>query len=83
MKADAMSDDEMKDSWALITDPLVALRTLLANSMFLGSDPYYRDLNDALLDMAARVVKENERHCEMCGEPKDGRSHAECDKLPF
>lgn len=21
--------------------------------------------------------------CEMCGEPKDGRDHADCDKMPF
>ena len=47
-----VSDDEMKASWQKITDPVAALKTLLANSYFLGSDPYIRDLNDALLDMA-------------------------------
>lgn len=43
--------------WEAITDPLDALEEIVEHHQFLGSDPYYRELNDALLDMAERVVK--------------------------
>lgn len=56
-----MCDDDLKARWATVTDPLEALKELLENSCFLGSDPYYRDLNDALMEMVERVIELNGR----------------------
>jgi hypothetical protein len=52
-----MSDADLKAKWATITDPREALAQLVEHSMFLGTDPYYTDLNDALMAMAERVSK--------------------------
>ena len=48
------SDAAVMARWARITDPKEALRVLLKNESFLGYDPYYADLRDALLDMCDR-----------------------------
>lgn len=45
--------------WATITDPLEALRILAENWMFLGNDPYYRDIENALSAMVDNVLKEH------------------------
>lgn len=55
-----MADKELLEEWGRITDPVDMLKALLEHSGFLGTDPYYRDLNDALLDNAARVVSLHE-----------------------
>lgn len=52
-----MNDAERKAAWSLVEDPLEALEELSANSEFVGTDPYYRDLNDALWQMVERVLK--------------------------
>lgn len=56
-----MNDEERKAEWAKVTDPREALDIMVQNSMFIGTDPYYRDLNDALWDMAERALKASEK----------------------
>jgi hypothetical protein len=51
-----MADADLKAKWAAITDPVECLEQLSEHSMYLGSDPYYRDMNDALWEMAIRVI---------------------------
>lgn len=41
---------------ASITDPKVACKILVENENYLGFDPYYRDIREALIAM-----------CERCG----------------
>ena len=53
-----MSDAELKDKWSKITDPVEAIKEFLNYSEFVGSDPYYRDLDAALWAMLARAVEE-------------------------
>lgn len=55
-----MTDDEMKAEWAKVTDPREALEVLVKNSQFVGSDPYYRDLDAALWAMAERALAASE-----------------------
>jgi hypothetical protein len=57
-----VTDDEHKAQWAQVTDPIEALKVLSANSEFLGSDPYYRDLNEALWQMVNRILVNAEKH---------------------
>lgn len=52
-----MTDKQLKAQWAKITDPRKALETMVKYSQFVGNDPYYRDLNDALWTMAERALK--------------------------
>jgi hypothetical protein len=59
-KPKSKTDQELMDEWKLVTDPLEALGVLQAHSTFVGSDPYYRDLNDALWDMVDRVLAAHE-----------------------
>ena len=54
---DAMNDAERKAAWAEVTDPLEALEELAAGSQWLGTDPYYSDMNDALWAMVGRVLE--------------------------
>ena len=49
-----MNDAELMASWGLVTDPRTALGQLIEHSQFVGSDPYYRDLDTALWEMATR-----------------------------
>lgn len=52
-----MNNAESMAYWATITDPTEALKILCENSLLLGNDPYYRDLSNALMDMAARAAQ--------------------------
>jgi hypothetical protein len=49
------TDDENKARWREVIDAKTALNEIIEFWDFIGSDPYYRDLNDALFEMAARV----------------------------
>ena len=49
-------DARLLDLWKRITDPLQALGEVNRFWDFIGSDPYYRDLNDALREMVDRVL---------------------------
>lgn len=53
-----MNDAELKKYWATIKEPVDMLKALVENSMYIGTDPYYRDLNDALIENAERVLRE-------------------------
>lgn len=50
------ADADLKAKWAAITDPIEALETLSEHSMYLGSDPYYKDMDAALWEMVIRVI---------------------------
>lgn len=52
-----MSDADLKVSWSKITDHVEAIKEFLKYSEFVGSDPYYRDLDAALWAMLARAVE--------------------------
>lgn len=56
-----MSNAELKAKWATITDPVEALETLQEHSVFLGSDPYYADLDEALWGMVGRILAIHKR----------------------
>ena len=49
-----MTDAEIIAQWSRVTDPKEALRLIVENEMFFGYDHYYRDLREALIDMAVR-----------------------------
>lgn len=53
---EGMNDEQRKAAWKEVTDPREALEELWEHSELLGSDPYYRDLNDALWEMVGRVL---------------------------
>lgn len=52
-----MDDKERMEIWAACNDPIEGLNHLVENWEFIGTDPYYRDLNRALTDMASRCWK--------------------------
>lgn len=52
-----MTDEQLKAEWAKITNPREALETMVKYSQFVGTDPYYRDLNHALWSMAERALE--------------------------
>lgn len=52
-----MTDEEVMAQWQQVKTPLEALKTLLENQVFIGTDPYYRDLNIALWEMVDRVLE--------------------------
>lgn len=54
---DGANNAQMKEAWSKVVDPIEAITIMLANSMFVGTDPYYKDLNDALWNMLERVLK--------------------------
>lgn len=56
-----MNDADRMAEWAKVTDPREALAIMVENSIFVGTDPYYRDLNDALWEMAERALKATEK----------------------
>lgn len=53
---DRMDDDEWKAHLETIEDPVEMLGQIVINSEFLGGDPYYRDLVQAMVSNAERVV---------------------------
>lgn len=55
-KLEPTDDAALIAKWAEITDPVEALGQMFEYSMFVGSDPYYRDLNDALWEMTERAL---------------------------
>ena len=55
-----MNDAELIAYWKTIKEPSDALAEIVKHQMFLGSDPYYRDLNNGLIEMAERIVEEME-----------------------
>lgn len=62
-----MSDADLRAKWATITDTVEALETLQEHSIFLGTDPYYADMDAALWAMVERVLKENKKPVQMIG----------------
>ncbi|RVB05672.1 hypothetical protein [Mesorhizobium sp. M7A.F.Ca.CA.004.02.1.1] len=52
-----MNDDQRKAAWLRVTDPREALEEMVAHACFIGSDPYYRDLDTALWAMADRALE--------------------------
>ena len=52
-----MTDIEWIATVDAITDPAEACHTLVENEQFLGFDPYYRDLREALIRMCERCGK--------------------------
>lgn len=56
-----MNDEDKKAEWAKVTDPREALRIMVENHYFVGTDPYYRDINNALWEMAERTLKASEK----------------------
>lgn len=53
-----VTDKQRMAAWRRIKDPVKMLETMIENSSYIGSDPYYRDLNDALWKQAEKVVEE-------------------------
>lgn len=53
-----MTDKQLMAGWRRIRDPIKALRTLRDNQTYIGTDPYYRDLNDTLWKMVDTVLEE-------------------------
>lgn len=51
-----MTDKEQIAEWAKISDPRQALEIVMANIDYL-SDSYYRELGDAIREMADRALK--------------------------
>lgn len=49
-----MSDDELKAKWAKIDNLPDAVDQFMEHSMYVGTDPYYADMNDALWAMLER-----------------------------
>ena len=49
-----MSDVKFIQQLNNVTDPAEACRVLVENENFLGYDPYYRDLREALIEMCTR-----------------------------
>ena len=56
-----MSDDELKAKWAKIDNLPDAVDQFMEHSMYVGTDPYYADMNDALWAMLERC-----RNLEKC-----------------
>lgn len=52
-----MADDDLIKRWRKVKDPRKALAEIVKNQDFLGYDPYFAKLRDALLDMAERNSK--------------------------
>lgn len=53
---DKASDEKWKQYITQITNPVEMLRAIVKNQDFLGYDPYYSDLREALLKQAENVV---------------------------
>ena len=57
-----MNAAERMAAWATVTDPIECLEELVEHSMFIGNDPYYRDLDGALWAMVNRVLEINQEN---------------------
>jgi len=51
------SDADWIKSLDKVTDPREALQIIIDNEQFFGFDPYYRDLRDAMVNMASRILE--------------------------
>lgn len=49
-------DAQLLDLWKRVNDPVQALQEIITSWHFIGSDPYYRDLDSALREMVDRVL---------------------------
>lgn len=56
-KRQSVSDENLLQEWSRVTDPKVALAKIVEHQDFLGYDPYYAKLREALLEMAERCSK--------------------------
>ena len=52
-----MNDAQRKEAWGAVETPFEALEELSAHAAYLGGDPYYNDIVDALLGMVGRVLE--------------------------
>jgi hypothetical protein len=48
-------DAKLLAYWAVIKEPREMLRAIVENESFLGYDPYYKDLREALLKQAEKI----------------------------
>jgi hypothetical protein len=51
-----MNDAQRIAAWETVTSPFEALEELAEHQTFVGTDPYYRDLDGALWGMVRRVL---------------------------
>ena len=58
-KKEPKTDAERIEAWSKVESINVALDIFQANSMYIGSDPYYRDIEAALWAMLARCTELN------------------------
>jgi len=49
--------EQLELDLSAITDPKAMLQYMIDNEMYIGGDPYYRDINDAIWKHAQRVVQ--------------------------
>lgn len=59
-----MADKDLIQSWDEINDPRVALREIVSHEAFLGYDPYFKHLREALFKMADRCLKGEEQNIQ-------------------
>lgn len=74
MAQDDMSDSKFIASLRRVTSPKVALRLIVDKQDFLGYDPYFADLRQALLDMADRLATKRNR-CTIMNMQNEHRNH--------
>ena len=51
-----MTDKEWIAMVKQITDPYIMLQTIVDSEQYLGFDPYYKDLRDAMLNQAEYIA---------------------------
>jgi len=51
-----MTDEEWKAEIAKIEDPIEMLEAIIENQDFLGYDPYFKDLRQAMLDQVEIII---------------------------
>jgi hypothetical protein len=71
-----MSDKQLLARWKKIKNPKMALLEICEHEDFLGYDPYYKDLREALLDMAERIGGEKDGPRESPRRPPGRYRHA-------
>ena len=54
-----MTDKELIAKIRRVRSTRTALQTIAENQQYVGSDPYYRDINDALWEMVYRVLEKS------------------------
>jgi hypothetical protein len=55
-----MANNDLIKHWREVTDPRKALAEIVEHQDFLGYDPYFAEMRDALLAMAERNSKSQE-----------------------